>query len=145
MRRVMLAMLPCVGGSVYFFGWRSLAVIIVACAVGFIAECFFCRKRNEPVSEAVFVTGILFGLVMPPTASWHVVVFGMLFAVVITKMLFGGFGRNIFNPALAGRCFVYICFPVALTADRRRDLGGHADGRDEGSRSGGRAAGRTDT
>ena len=116
MRRVMLAMLPCVGGSVYFFGWRSLAVIIVACAVGFIAECFFCRKRNEPVSEAVFVTGILFGLVMPPTASWHVVVFGMLFAVVITKMLFGGFGRNIFNPALAGRCFVYICFPVALTA-----------------------------
>src|SRR4030067_691089 len=53
--------------------------------------------------------------IMPPTVPWHVVLFGMLFAVVITKMLFGGFGRNIFNPALAGRCFVYICFPVALT------------------------------
>ena len=116
MRRVILATLPCVGGSVYFFGWRSLAVIIVACAVGFIAEHVFCRRRNEPVSEAVFVTAILFGLIMPPTVSWHIVVFGMLFAVVITKMLFGGFGRNIFNPALAGRCFVYICFPVALTA-----------------------------
>lgn len=116
MRRVILATLPCVGGSVYFFGWRSLAVIIVACAVGFVAEYFFCRKRNEPVSEAVFVTTILFGLIMPPTVSWHIVVFGTLFAVVMTKMLFGGFGRNIFNPALAGRCFVYICFPVALTA-----------------------------
>ena len=116
MRRVILATLPCVAGSVYFFGWRALFITLLACAVGFLAEWLFCRKRGEPVSEAVFVTAILFALIMPPTVSWHVVIFGMLFAVVITKMLFGGFGRNIFNPALAGRCFVYICFPVALTA-----------------------------
>ncbi len=116
MRRVILATLPCLGGAVYFFGWRALAVTLLACFVGFVAEWLSCRKRGEPVSEAVFVTAILFALVMPPTVPWHIVVFGMLFAVVITKMLFGGFGRNIFNPALAGRCFVYICFPVALTA-----------------------------
>jgi len=116
MRRVILAALPCVAGSVYFFGWRSAVVILVACVVGFLAECFFTRRRREPVSEAVLVTAILFGLIMPPTVPWHVVVIGMLFAVVFTKEFFGGFGHNIFNPALAGRCFVYICFPIALTA-----------------------------
>jgi Na+-translocating ferredoxin:NAD+ oxidoreductase RnfD subunit len=116
MRRVMLATLPCVAGSVYFFGWRALAVIVVSCVVGFLAEWFFCRRFKQPVSEAVFVTAVLYALVMPPTVPWHVVVIGMVFAVIFTKMLFGGFGRNIFNPALAGRCFVYICFPVALTA-----------------------------
>jgi Na+-transporting NADH:ubiquinone oxidoreductase subunit B len=116
MRRMMLALLPCLGGSVYFFGWRALVVVAVACAVGFVAEWLFCRRFKQPVSEAVFVTGTLYALVMPPTVPWHVVVIGMLFAVVFTKMLFGGFGRNIFNPALAGRCFVYVCFPVALTS-----------------------------
>jgi Na+-transporting NADH:ubiquinone oxidoreductase subunit B len=116
MRRVILATLPCVAGAVYYFGWRTLAVIGVACAVGFLAEWLLARRRGEPASEAVFVTAILFGLVMPPTVPWHVVIFGILFAVVMTKELFGGWSRNVFNPALAGRCFVYVCFPVALTA-----------------------------
>ncbi len=115
MRRVILASLPCVAGAVYFFGWRALAVVLLSCVVGLVAEWLFCRRRGEPVSEAVFVTAFLFALVMPPTVPWHVVIIGMLFAVAVTKMLFGGFGRNIFNPALAGRCFVYVCFPVALT------------------------------
>jgi Na+-transporting NADH:ubiquinone oxidoreductase subunit B len=53
---------------------------------------------------------------MPPTVPLHVLTIGIVFAVMFTKEVFGGFGRNIFNPALAGRCFVYICFPVALTA-----------------------------
>jgi Na+-transporting NADH:ubiquinone oxidoreductase subunit B len=116
MRRVGLATLPCVAGAVYYFGWRQLAVIAVSCAVGFAAEWLLARRRGEPVSEAIFVTAILFALVMPPTVPWYVVVFGMLFAAVMAKELFGGWSRNIFNPALAGRCFVYICFPVALTA-----------------------------
>ena len=81
-----------------------------------IAEFAFCRTRDEPVSEAVFVTGMLYALALPPTIPWHVLIIGILFAVVFSKEVFGGFGRNVFNPALAGRCFVYICFPVALTA-----------------------------
>jgi Na+-transporting NADH:ubiquinone oxidoreductase subunit B len=52
---------------------------------------------------------------MPPGAGWHVLTVGMAFSVIFSKEVFGGFGRNIFNPALAGRCFVYVCFPVALT------------------------------
>jgi Na+-transporting NADH:ubiquinone oxidoreductase subunit B len=101
---------------VYFFGWRSLAVVLVSCCAAFIVEFFFTRKRNEPVSEAVFVSAIIYALIMPPTIPWHVLIIGIAFAIVFSKEVFGGFGRNIFNPAMAGRAFVYISFPVALTA-----------------------------
>lgn len=116
MRRVLLALLPCVAGAVYFFGWRSLVVVAWAAIVGFVVELIFTRSRREPVSEAVFVTTTIFALIMPPTVPWHVLTIGIIFAVMFTKEVFGGFGRNIFNPAMAGRCFVYVCFPVALTA-----------------------------
>jgi len=124
MRRVMLALLPCVAGSVYYFGWRSLLIIIWSAVVGFIVELIFTRHRGESVSEAVFVTTTLFALVMPPTVQWHVLTIGVIFAVMFAKEVFGGFGRNIFNPALAGRCFVYVCFPVALTATWAPPAGG---------------------
>jgi Na+-transporting NADH:ubiquinone oxidoreductase subunit B len=115
MRKVVLAALPCVAGAVYYFGWRSLVMVLFCCGWGFLLEWLFCRSRREPVSEAVFVTAILFALIMPPAVGWHVLAVGMAFAIIFTKEAFGGFGRNIFNPAMAGRCFVYICFPVALT------------------------------
>jgi len=72
MRKVLLALLPCVLGSIYYFGWRSLAIILFCCAWGFLLEWLFCRNRQEPVSEAVFVTAVLFALVMPPSVGWHV-------------------------------------------------------------------------
>lgn len=116
MRRVLMATLPCIAGAVYFFGWRALASVAFCCAVGLSVEYVFCRGRREPVSEAVFVTAVIFALIMPPGVGWHVQAVGMIFAVMFAKEVFGGFGRNFFNPAMAGRCFVYICFPVALTA-----------------------------
>ena len=125
MRRVLIAMLPCIAGSVYFFGWRTLAVIAWAAAVGLITEFIFTRIRREPVSEAVFVTTTIFALIMPPTVPWHVLTIGIIFAVMFTKEVFGGFGKNIFNPALAGRCFLYVCFPVALSATWAPAAGGN--------------------
>jgi Na+-transporting NADH:ubiquinone oxidoreductase subunit B len=115
MRRVIIGLIPCIAGAVYYFGWRSLAAIVFCCAVGFFYEWLFCRWRKEPVSEAVFVTAILFALIMPPGVGWHVMAVGMGFAVLFSKEMFGGFAKNIFNPAVAGRCFIYICFPVAMT------------------------------
>lgn len=115
-RRVLIALLPCVAGSIYFFGWRCLFILIWSIIVGFIVEFIFSRQRGEPVSEAVFVTSTIFALIMPPTVPLHVLTIGVAFAVAFAKEVFGGFGRNIFNPAMAGRCFVYICFPVAITA-----------------------------
>lgn len=118
MRRVMLATIPCVLASVYFFGWRSLVMVAVSCATAFLVEFIFTRVRKpqEPVSEAVFVSAILYALIMPPSVPWHVLVIGIAFAVMFAKMVFGGFGRNVFNPAMAGRAFVYISFPVSLTS-----------------------------
>ena len=116
MRRVLLALLPPLAGAIYFFGWRSLALAVWAGVVGFAVEYIFTRLRGEPVSEAVFVTTTIFALIMPPTVPWHVLTIGVVFAVAFTKEIFGGFGRNFFNPAMAGRCFVYVCFPVAMTA-----------------------------
>ena len=116
MRRMILALAPCTVASIYFFGWRSLFLVLVSCAVGFGTEYLFARRRNEPVTEAVFVSAIIYALIMPPTVPWHVLMIGMIFAIMFGKMVFGGFGHNIFNPAMAGRAFVYICFPIALTA-----------------------------
>jgi Na+-transporting NADH:ubiquinone oxidoreductase subunit B len=116
MRRVLLGLLPCIVGGVYFFGWRSLFLVVWSAAVGFVTELVFTRLRGEKVSEAVFVTTTIFALIMPPTVAVHVLTIGVVFAVMFGKEIFGGFGHNIFNPALAGRCFVYICFPVAMTS-----------------------------
>ncbi len=116
MRRMMLAMTPCIIASIYFFGWRSLFVVIVSCVAGFSIEYIFARRRGEPVTEAVFVSGIIYALILPPTIPWHILIIGIVFAIMFGKMVFGGFGYNIFNPAMVGRAFIYICFPVAMTA-----------------------------
>ncbi len=116
MRRMMLALVPCVMASVYFFGWRSLFIILTSCLIGFATEYFFSRRHGEPVTEAVFVSAVIYALIMPPTIPWHILIFGMVFAIMFGKMVFGGFGFNVFNPAMVGRAFLYICFPVALTA-----------------------------
>lgn len=115
MRKVLLGLVPCVLGGWYYFGLRVLAMVAFCCLWGFFLEWLFCRHRKEPVSEAVFVTAVLFALIMPPTVGWHILAVGMAFAVIFSKEVFGGFGRNFFNPAMAGRCFVYVCFPVAMT------------------------------
>lgn len=91
-------------------------MVVWAALVGFMVELIFTRRRGEPVTEAVFVTTTIFALIMPSTVPLHVLTIGIVFAVMFTKEIFGGFGRNIFNPAMAGRCFVYVCFPIALTA-----------------------------
>lgn len=113
---MILALVPCIIASIYFFGWRSLFIVIVSCIVGFGTEYIFTRRLGEPVSEAVFVSSIIYALILPPTIPFHILIFGMVFAIMFGKMVFGGFGFNIFNPAMVGRAFLYICFPVALTS-----------------------------
>ncbi|MFA7486185.1 MAG: RnfABCDGE type electron transport complex subunit D, partial [Phycisphaerae bacterium] len=70
MRRVLLALVPCICGAIYYFGWYCLFVIALANITGFTVEFIFTRRRNKPVTEAVFVTSTLFALVMPPTVPW---------------------------------------------------------------------------
>ena len=89
MSRVLLGLLPCIFGSIYFFGWRSLFVVLWSAVVGFVVEFIFTRRRGEPVTQAVFVTTTIFALIMPPTVPWHVLTFGAAFAVMFAKEVFG--------------------------------------------------------
>ncbi len=116
MERVLLALVPLLIASVYLFGWRTLVMLAVVNAAAFATEAIFCRTWKQPVSEAVFVTGTLYTLSLTPTLPYWMAVVGIVFALVFGKMVFGGFGKNIFNPALTGRAFVYICFGGYMTA-----------------------------
>ncbi len=116
MKRVLYALIPIAISSIYFFGWRSLLMLLVANSAGFISESVFTRKEGQPVTSAVFVTSTLFALSLPPMLPLWMVVVGVVFGVVFGKMVFGGFGKNIFNPALTGRAFIYISFGDYMTA-----------------------------
>ncbi|MFP4354633.1 MAG: RnfABCDGE type electron transport complex subunit D [Phycisphaerae bacterium] len=115
MIRVLYALAPVALAGVYFFGWRSLAVLASAIVAGFATEYLTSRQRGQPVSTACFVTCSLYGLSLPPTIPyWHAAV-GAVVAILFGKEVFGGFGRNFANPAIVGRAFVYVAFPPALT------------------------------
>jgi len=114
---VIVALIPCVLASIYFFGLRVLAVIVVSYAAGGVAEVIFAVLRKEEINEGFLVTGLLFPLILPPTLPLWMVAVGVIFGVVIGKELFGGTGRNLFNPALVGRCFLALAYPAAMSAN----------------------------
>jgi len=116
MNRVLYALVPSTLLSIYLFGWRVLAVVLVANLAAWISEYLFVyKKKNGKVSMAVFVTGTLMALTLPPTIPLWISAVGAIVAVVFGKMVFGGFGMNVFNPAILGRTFVYISFPQEMT------------------------------
>lgn len=115
MRTVVYALLPAVVGGVYFFGWISLAIVVLSIITCVLTEWMFVRGKMGKVSEAVFVTAVLYAITLPPTLPFYMVIIGAIFGITFGKMAFGGFGNNVFNPALVGRAFVYITFPIQMT------------------------------
>lgn len=102
--------------AVYNFGLRAAVFVFFTMFCCWLAEYIFTRKEKKPASAAVLVTGALLGLICPPNVPFWQVAVGSFFCVIFGKMVFGGFGKNIFNPAMVGRCFLYISFPAALAA-----------------------------
>ena len=94
-----------------------LPIILVSYGVGFFWETVFASVRKHEISEGLLVTGLLFPLTLPPTIPLWQVALGISFGVVIGKEVFGGTGRNILNPALTGRAFLYFSYPVSLSGD----------------------------
>ena len=115
MLKVCYALMPLVIASVYLFGWRALALTGIVSACGIITEALFSFPRGKPVTSAVFVTSLIFSLSLPPTIPFGMAVVGIAAGVSLGKMMFGGFGQNVFNPAMVGRCFIYITFPLYMT------------------------------
>jgi len=117
MSTVIVALAPCVALAVYFFGLRVLAVILVSYAAGGLVEVFFAVVRKEEINEGFLVTGLLFPLILPPAIPLWMVAVGVIFGVLVGKELFGGTGRNLFNPALVGRCFLALAYPKAMSSN----------------------------
>jgi len=114
MRRVVYSLVPIFLWSVYLYGWRVVALTAFVYLLGILAEYVFEKSKKKKVSEAVLVTCGLFALAMPPAVPFWVAGVGILFAVIFGKEVYGGFGRNLFNPAITGRTFTYISFPLMM-------------------------------
>lgn len=116
MSMVIIALIPATLGAFYFFGLRVLPMILVSYAAGGTVEVLFAIIRKEEINEGFLVTGLIFPLILPPTLPLWMVAVGVAFGVLVGKELFGGTGRNLFNPALVGRCFLALGYPVAMSA-----------------------------
>jgi electron transport complex protein RnfD len=114
---VLIALLPALAGSVYFFGLRALLVTLVSVAACVFFEWGWCRlmKQDCKIYDlSACVTGVLLAFVCPVTIPYWMIIIGDFFAIIIVKMLFGGIGKNVVNPALAGRAFL-MSWPVVMT------------------------------
>ena len=109
------AILPATLASVYFFGLRAILIIAVSYIAGFFVEFMFAAVRKHKIHEGFLVTGLIYPLVLPPTTPLWIVAVGVMFGTFFGKEIFGGTGRNIFNPALVGRLFITIAFPATMT------------------------------
>lgn len=104
--------------SAFILGSRYvLPIILVSYGVGFFWEILFAVVRKHKISEGFLVTGILFPLTLPATIPLWQVALGISFGVVIAKEVFGGTGRNILNPALTARAFVFFSYPVSMSGN----------------------------
>ena len=115
---VVLALLPALAVGTVVLGFRALLVTLISMAAAVAAEylySFLLKKRNTIVDSSAMVTGMLFAMTLPSTVPYWLVAAGSAFAILIAKLLCGGLGQNIFNPALFARAFALVLFPAALT------------------------------
>ena len=117
MRDVLIALAPAMVMSIVFFGFRALTVTAVSVLACWFFEKMYCKllKVDDKTYDlSACVTGVLLAFVCPVTIPYWTIIFGAAFAILLVKMLFGGLGRNIVNPALAGRAFMF-SWPVLMS------------------------------
>ena len=115
---VNLALLPAVIMSVYYFGPLAAWVTGLCIVAAVLSEHIYMVSLKKPTTigdGSAFLTGLLLGLNLPPSVPFYIPIVGSFVAIIITKLLFGGIGYNVFNPALIGRAFLLISFPKLMT------------------------------
>ncbi|MBW1756614.1 MAG: RnfABCDGE type electron transport complex subunit D [Deltaproteobacteria bacterium] len=118
MFNVVLALLPITAFAVFAFGLAGLLTLSMALASCVLTEHLICRASGKPSTVgdwSVTITGLLYGLTLPPSLPLWMVAVGGVICVAMGKAMFGGLGFNTFNPALVGRAVLQAAFPVALT------------------------------
>jgi electron transport complex protein RnfD len=117
---VIISMLPALAVSVYFFGLGMIiitAVSVFSCILfEYLIQKFVLKTKLSHLDGSAILTGLLLAFCLPANIPFWMVMIGALVAIGIGKMTFGGLGNNIFNPALVGRVFLFISFPVAMTS-----------------------------
>lgn len=117
MKGMLLALAPATLAALWFYRLPALWLIAVSVATAVAAELLWQKFFRKPVKIkdlSAVVTGLLFGLSLSPSVPLPVAAAGAAFAIIVGKQLFGGFGKNLFNPALSGRLFVVLAFPGAM-------------------------------
>ena len=115
---VVIALIPAFAMAVYSFGVRALILTAVSVATCIATEYIWQKilKRDiEALDGSAILTGILFAFVVPVGMGLQYVIVGNFIAITLGKIVYGGLGHNIFNPALIGRAFVQASWPVAIT------------------------------
>ena len=117
---VIIALLPALLVSFYYFGLGSVVVCLTSVAACMFFEWaitkFMLGTTPTLTDGSAIVTGLLLGMNLPSNFPLWMIILGALVAIGIGKMTFGGLGCNPFNPALVGRCFLLVSFPAAMTS-----------------------------
>ena len=115
---VVIALIPALIVGIYVLGIQALVVTVVSMASAVLAEWLYClvMKKSSTLPDcSALVTGMLFALTLPSTVPYWIAAVGAALAIIVAKLMCGGLGQNIFNPALFARAFMLVLFPAALT------------------------------
>ena len=115
---VLIALVPALCIGIWFFGPRALTMTVVsvlACEIFEYGYRKLLKKTNTCGDLSAAITGVLLAFVCPVTLPYWVLIIGDFFAIVVVKQLFGGLGKNFLNPALGGRAFLMLCYPILMT------------------------------
>lgn len=111
------ALLPSAGAAIYYYGIKAFWMIFLSYVFGVTTEWIFAIVKKDEIHEGIFVTCMIYPLTLPPTIPLWMLAVGIVFGVFFGKEVFGGTGRNIFNPALTGRLFITIAFPFYMASN----------------------------
>jgi electron transport complex protein RnfD len=115
---VVIALIPAGIASIWFFGVKTLWIILLGTTAAVLTELLIQKLMKKPVTIgdcSAVVTGILLAYNLPPSAPWWLPVIGSIIAVALVKQAFGGLGHNFMNPALAARAILMASWPVRMT------------------------------
>ncbi len=118
MRDVLIALVPALVWAIIAFGVSSLFLTLLSVALCVLFEAGYQLVMKKPITVSdlsAAVTGVLLAFNVPPNCAWWVFIPGAFFAIVIVKQLFGGIGKNVFNPALSARIFMFVSWPTELS------------------------------
>lgn len=117
---VIIALMPLVIVAFIAFGWNALLLIGISVLTALLTEIIFSTillKRSKTILDgSAVVTGLLLAFTLSPATPWYIVTFGAFTAILFGKILWGGLGKNLFNPALVGREFMVVFFASAMSS-----------------------------